>query len=70
MEMSLTLFINIKKYTNTAYSRRIFVQYISKNTLQYYNGYFTNFYKIKAFENKEVCKFMKKIAFLVYNLEI
>ena len=44
--------INTKKDIKTACSSRVSDQYIDRNTLQFYKGYFTNFYQVKALENK------------------
>ena len=57
MEMFLPQVINNKKQTKTDCSSWTSVQYINRKTLQFYKGYFTNFYHLKALENKEFCKF-------------
>ena len=47
MEVFLQQVINNKNHTKTACSSRASFQYINKKTLQFYNGYFTNFYQMK-----------------------
>ena len=48
MKVSLPQIINTKKYSKTMCASRISVQYI--NFLQFYKGYFTNFYQMKILQ--------------------
>ena len=59
MEVSLLQIINTKKLTKSACSSRVLVQYVNRNLLQFYKGYFTNLYQMKALEIK-FCKFLGK----------
>ena len=43
MEVYLPQIINAKIHTKTACLSRVSVQYINRNILQFYKGYFTNF---------------------------
>ena len=52
MEVSLLQIINTKKLTKSACSSRVLVQYVNKKILQFYKGYFTNLYQVKALEIK------------------
>ena len=52
MEVSLLQIINTKKLTKSACSSRVLVQYVNRNFLQFYKGYFTNLYQMKALEIK------------------
>ena len=52
MEVSLLQIINTKKLTKSACSSRVLVQYVNIKILQFYKGYFTNLYQVKALEIK------------------
>ena len=52
MEVSLPQIINTKKHIKIACLSMVSVQYINRKTLQFYKIYFTNFYQMKALENK------------------
>ena len=52
MEVFLPQIINTKKHTKTASKTMVSVQYISRNILHFYKGYFTNFYHMKALIGK------------------
>ena len=52
MEVSLLQIINTKKLTKSACSSRVLVQYVDRKILQFYKGYFTNLYQMKALEIK------------------
>ena len=52
MEVSLLQIINTKKLTKSACSSRVLVQYVNRKFLQFYKGYFTNLYQVKALEIK------------------
>ena len=52
MEVSVLQIVNTEKHNKTACSGRVSVQYINRKTLQFYNGYFTKFYQMKALKNK------------------
>ena len=52
MEVSLLQIINTKKLTKSACSSRVLVQYVNRKILQFYKGYFTNLYQVKALEIK------------------
>ena len=67
MEESSLQIMNTKKHTNTAYSRKVSVQHISRKTLQFYKGYFTILYQMKALESTEYCKFIGKISNFKYD---
>ena len=49
MEVSWPQIINTKKHTKTTCSSRV-VQYVNRKILQFYKGYFINFYQMKALE--------------------
>ena len=50
MVVSLPQIINTKKHTKSACSSRVVVQYVNRKILQFYKGYFINFYQMKALE--------------------
>ena len=52
MEVSLLQIIYTKKLTKSACSSRVLVQYVNRKFLQFYKGYFTNLYQVKALETK------------------
>ena len=52
MEVSLPQIIKTKKYTKTALSSKVVVQYGNRKIVQFYKGYFIHFFQMKAFETK------------------
>ena len=51
MEVSLTHMINTKKYTKTACSNRVVVQYVNKKFCSFLKDFF-NFYQMKPLKIK------------------
>ena len=64
MKLFLPQVINNKKHTKTACSSRASVQYVSRKFLQFYKGYFTNFYQIKALTKSNFVNFLEIFAIL------
>ena len=62
MKGSLLQIINTEKLTKTACSSRIVVHYNIRKFLQFYKGYFLNFYQIKALNIKQFCKILEKFC--------
>ena len=59
MEVSLTHMINTKKYTKTACSNRVVVQYFVIKNFLIFKEYFFNLYQMKALETKKFCNFIE-----------
>ena len=52
MEVSWPQTTSTKNHTKTARSSRVVIQYVNRKILQFYKGYFINFYQMKTFEVK------------------
>ena len=50
--------------------QKLFVQFISRKILQFYKGYFINFYQMKALEIEEFENFVENFRILVRILRI
>ena len=65
MEVSLSQIINTKKHTKTSCLCRVSVEYINRNILQFYKGYFTSFYQMKALEICNFVNFLENLKIFV-----
>ena len=78
MEVSLSHILNTRMHTKTACSSREVVQYVNRKFLQFYYGYFINFYRMKHWKLSIIfctklyikLKIFKRVKLLNVNLKL